>query len=213
MAAAHVPDRDEVVITADPLPLGHLASRVVCPTAGAIATFIGTTRDHFEGKQVVRLEVRACALQQQAQNTGACFCTNAGSDKLSHRILTARLLACSTKRTRRWPNGRCASSSRRHANVGSCGTSQSRTALASCRRRNRVSRSRYRARIAKRHSLPSNSPSTSLKRRYAQTHTRTCAWPPQSRSPLAPSRASRVRYDGACAGAHLEERDLRGQRR
>ena len=54
-------DRDEVVVTSDPLPLGHLASRVVCPTAGAIATFIGTTRDHFEGLRVLRLEVRlAC---------------------------------------------------------------------------------------------------------------------------------------------------------
>ncbi len=54
------PDKDEVVVTASPLPLGHLASRVVCPTAGAIATFIGTTRNHFEGKHVLRLEVRRC---------------------------------------------------------------------------------------------------------------------------------------------------------
>ena len=51
------PDRNEVLVTADVLPLGALASRVVCPTAGAIATFIGTTRDHFEGKSVLRLEV------------------------------------------------------------------------------------------------------------------------------------------------------------
>ena len=55
-------DRDEVVVTPDTLPLGHLASKVVCPTAGAIATFIGTTRDNFEGQRVIRLEVRAaCA--------------------------------------------------------------------------------------------------------------------------------------------------------
>ena len=58
--AAEDPDRDEVFITAELLPLGHLAARVVCPTAGAIATFIGTTRDHFEGKRVLRLEVCAC---------------------------------------------------------------------------------------------------------------------------------------------------------
>ena len=38
------PDLDEVVVTADPLPVGHLATRVVCPTVGAIATFVGTTR-------------------------------------------------------------------------------------------------------------------------------------------------------------------------
>jgi len=53
------PDRNEVLVTAEELPLGALASRVVCPTAGAIATFIGTTRDHFEGKSVLRLEYEA----------------------------------------------------------------------------------------------------------------------------------------------------------
>ncbi len=52
-------DRNEVLITANALPLGSLAARVVCPTAGAIATFIGTTRDNFEGKRVVRLEYEA----------------------------------------------------------------------------------------------------------------------------------------------------------
>ena len=50
-------DIDEVSITSDPLTLGGLSQRVVCPTAGAIATFSGTTRDSFEGKRVLRLEV------------------------------------------------------------------------------------------------------------------------------------------------------------
>ena len=49
--------KDLVVVTEDPLPLGSLAPLVVCPSAGAIATFIGTTRDNFEGKTVLRLEV------------------------------------------------------------------------------------------------------------------------------------------------------------
>ena len=52
------PNQDIVLLTDEELPLGSLASRVVCPTAGAISTFIGTTRDNFEGKSVVRLEVR-----------------------------------------------------------------------------------------------------------------------------------------------------------
>ena len=56
------PSRNEVVITAEDLPLGTLAAHVVCPTAGAIATFIGTTRDHFEGKKVLRLEVGTATL-------------------------------------------------------------------------------------------------------------------------------------------------------
>jgi hypothetical protein len=71
------PNRDEVLITADPLPLGGLAPRVVCPTAGAIATFIGTTRDNFEGKQVVRLEVSACARPSVQVKSCPCFDANA----------------------------------------------------------------------------------------------------------------------------------------
>ena len=57
MATAEDEPINAVHITSEPIPLGILASAVVCPTAGAIATFIGTTRDNFEGKQVLRLEV------------------------------------------------------------------------------------------------------------------------------------------------------------
>ena len=53
------PELDLVLISESPLPHGHLTAVVVCPTAGAIATFVGTTRDHFEGKRVVRLEYEA----------------------------------------------------------------------------------------------------------------------------------------------------------
>lgn len=56
---AKQPNRDMVTVTSDPLPLGALAARVVCPTAGAIATFIGTTRDNFDGKRVLQLEYEA----------------------------------------------------------------------------------------------------------------------------------------------------------
>ena len=71
-------DRDEVVVTPDTLPLGHLASKVVCPTAGAIATFIGTTRDNFEGQRVIRLEVRAaCATGDSSR--GCCSLILTGS--------------------------------------------------------------------------------------------------------------------------------------
>ena len=52
-------DLDLVLISDSPLPHGYLTAKVVCPTAGAIATFVGTTRDHFEGKRVVRLEYEA----------------------------------------------------------------------------------------------------------------------------------------------------------
>ena len=59
MSPSKRPNADIVRVQTEPLPLGALAPMVICPTAGAIATFIGTTRDHFEGKKVVRLEVRA----------------------------------------------------------------------------------------------------------------------------------------------------------
>jgi|TARA_B100000513_G_scaffold182400_1_gene101900 molybdopterin synthase catalytic subunit len=49
--------RDTVTLTAEPLTIGALGASVVCPTAGGIASFIGTTRDSFNGKRVLRLEV------------------------------------------------------------------------------------------------------------------------------------------------------------
>ncbi len=46
-----------------PVALGwaefNAATLVGDPAAGAIATFVGTTRDHFDGKKVLRLEYEA----------------------------------------------------------------------------------------------------------------------------------------------------------
>ncbi|KAL1519507.1 hypothetical protein AB1Y20_023023 [Prymnesium parvum] len=61
------PPLDVVLVSSDPLPLGFLASKVLCPSAGGIATFIGTTRDHFEGKRVVRLEYEAYDLMAKKE--------------------------------------------------------------------------------------------------------------------------------------------------
>ena len=60
--SSDAPPRDEVEVTEHPIPIGSLAARVCCPTAGAISIFTGTTRDTFEGKDVLRLEVsmRCC---------------------------------------------------------------------------------------------------------------------------------------------------------
>merc|ERR1712070_1300214 len=61
---------DTVTLTAEPLTIGALGASVVCPTAGGIASFIGTTRDSFNGKRVLRLEhiLRSahCALPDRA---------------------------------------------------------------------------------------------------------------------------------------------------
>lgn len=50
---------DHVVLTHDPLDLAQCVASVASPRAGATSTFIGTTRDHFDGRAVVRLEYQA----------------------------------------------------------------------------------------------------------------------------------------------------------
>lgn len=47
---------DFVEITHEPLDVQRATALVTHASAGAIATFIGTTRDNFDGKRVVRLE-------------------------------------------------------------------------------------------------------------------------------------------------------------
>ena len=42
-----------------PIELSRLVAAVGRPDAGAIATFLGTTRDHNAGRQVIRLEYEA----------------------------------------------------------------------------------------------------------------------------------------------------------
>ncbi len=48
-------------ITPDPLDLAALAGKVRDPSAGAVATFTGTTRNSFRGKAVLHLEYEAYA--------------------------------------------------------------------------------------------------------------------------------------------------------
>lgn len=48
-----------VEITDQPLDLMKLVQLVTEPTAGAISTFIGTTRNNFDNKAVLHLEYEA----------------------------------------------------------------------------------------------------------------------------------------------------------
>eukprot|EP00775_Hariotina_reticulata_P005243 gene5243-5478_t len=48
-----------VEITEQTLDLSKYVQKVTSPTAGAISTFIGTTRNSFQGKAVIRLEYEA----------------------------------------------------------------------------------------------------------------------------------------------------------
>lgn len=54
----HMAD-DTIVITPDHLHVDQVTEIVGAPSAGAISLFVGTTRDNFEGKTVVRLEYEA----------------------------------------------------------------------------------------------------------------------------------------------------------
>jgi len=48
-----------VQITNEALKLDQLVDMVTCDAAGAVATFSGTTRNHFNGKKVIKLEYEA----------------------------------------------------------------------------------------------------------------------------------------------------------
>ncbi|KAL1916771.1 uncharacterized protein VTP21DRAFT_5475 [Calcarisporiella thermophila] len=57
---AEITYKTVVAITSESLPsLDAIAKQVGDPSAGAITTFVGTTRDTFEGKRVLRLEYEA----------------------------------------------------------------------------------------------------------------------------------------------------------
>ncbi|XP_071964668.1 molybdopterin synthase catalytic subunit-like [Antedon mediterranea] len=48
-----------IKISHDVLKCDDVYQMIGCPTCGAISLFVGTTRDHFEGKKVVELEYEA----------------------------------------------------------------------------------------------------------------------------------------------------------
>ena len=59
MAATATSDGVCVEVSAEPLSLDRYVAAVADDGAGAIATFIGVTRNTFEGKRVARLEYEA----------------------------------------------------------------------------------------------------------------------------------------------------------
>ncbi len=48
-----------VELTSSPLDVGSICGRVSADSTGAVSLFVGTTRDNFEGKTVLRLEYEA----------------------------------------------------------------------------------------------------------------------------------------------------------
>ena len=88
---------------------GSLAPIVVCPTAGAIATFIGTTRNDFEGKRVVRLEV--CVPEHGREREPTLARSARGPSPALSADAPRHTHSRSTKRTNPWPSSRCRRSS------------------------------------------------------------------------------------------------------
>lgn len=56
-----------------PLRLGELYNAVVVPCCGAVSSFIGTTRDVFEGKQVQRLEYEVYGKMAESTTASIAF--------------------------------------------------------------------------------------------------------------------------------------------
>ena len=65
--------RDLVELTREPLDVGAISASVTHPSTGATSLFVGTTRDNFEGKHVVRLEYEA--YESMARKQLAALCT------------------------------------------------------------------------------------------------------------------------------------------
>ena len=55
-----------------PLSQEEVTEFVRCPTAGAISLFIGTTKDHFQGKKVASLEYEAYTAMAEKQLMDVC---------------------------------------------------------------------------------------------------------------------------------------------
>jgi molybdopterin synthase catalytic subunit len=63
---------DIVLLTEDILDVGAISASVTHATTGATALFVGTTRDNFQGKRVVRLEYEAYEGMAKKQLSAVC---------------------------------------------------------------------------------------------------------------------------------------------
>ncbi|KAG7322951.1 hypothetical protein KOW79_014297 [Hemibagrus wyckioides] len=63
---------DLIKLTTDKLSTDAVTESVTCSSCGAISLFIGTTRDHFEGKKVVQLEYEAYVPMAESEMRKIC---------------------------------------------------------------------------------------------------------------------------------------------
>jgi len=64
--------KDLVGLTLEPLDITAISNSVTAPSTGATSLFVGTTRDNFEGKEVVRLEYEAYEGMARKQLLAIC---------------------------------------------------------------------------------------------------------------------------------------------
>ncbi|XP_055489974.1 molybdopterin synthase catalytic subunit-like isoform X1 [Leucoraja erinacea] len=64
--------KDLIKVTYEKLSTDEVAESVKSPSCGAVSMFIGTTRNHFEGKKVVRLEYEAYIPMAEAEIKKIC---------------------------------------------------------------------------------------------------------------------------------------------
>jgi molybdopterin synthase catalytic subunit/molybdopterin converting factor small subunit len=83
-------DHALVRVTPEPLDVQAVIDAVAGPSQGAIAVFIGTVRDHNDGKQVIRLEYETYAemvVPQIVEIVGACEASGEGVRiAVAHRV-------------------------------------------------------------------------------------------------------------------------------
>ena len=65
--------KDFVELTQEPLDIGAISASVTAPSTGATSLFVGTTRDNFDGKEVVRLEYEAYEAMARKQLLAVCL--------------------------------------------------------------------------------------------------------------------------------------------
>jgi len=64
--------KDICIISSEPLQIAAICDLVADPAAGAISTFMGVTRDNFNGKKVVKLEYEAYEPMAKQELTKIC---------------------------------------------------------------------------------------------------------------------------------------------
>ncbi|XP_066506713.1 molybdopterin synthase catalytic subunit [Hoplias malabaricus] len=82
---------DLIKLTMDNLSTDTVSDSVRCASCGAISLFIGTTRDHFEGKRVVRLEYEAYEAMAKSELKKICTEIRARWPNVRHICIHHRL--------------------------------------------------------------------------------------------------------------------------